>query len=370
MKSTTNFCVLLLIIILQWMFQKKLSNEFPDENIPIVEPGINDVVKEEQENDFVEIKPEPTAIIMDDPLISADSEHLDAQQIELNFEAINEITVDGIKSEFVSIHPKSEIIFKTDGFRFHFHCFSHLATILLHFAQENYRRSDNYTSTTARIGKDIVKNHADCAPAVEPDQNKRKNQSTKKLSKAIQDVCDECNKTFLYAGSLERHKRAVHQRIRPYACKQCSKRFFQLNDLLRHNQVHNEVREMYTCDLCGKKFIQRSTLANHKMKIHQQIHLHECHLCAKRFQQIGQLKKHFVVHTGRSKHFSKKIDRNRRKNNVCNECDRSFVDSNCLLRHKRLIHQGIHPHACESCDKRFSEYTQLKIHMRTHTRKN
>lgn len=51
-------------------------------------------------------------------------------------------------------------------------------------------------------------------------------------------TCVQCKKSFSQTSSLDRHKRAVHQRIGSHACSQCKKRFTTALSLKQHLIIH------------------------------------------------------------------------------------------------------------------------------------
>lgn len=76
--------------------------------------------------------------------------------------------------------------------------------------------------------------------------------------------CDECERDFLYIGSLIKHKR-IHAGYRPYKCYVCKEGFTQNNDRTKHMRVHSGEKP-YTCDICEKGFLYSSSLNLHKKK--------------------------------------------------------------------------------------------------------
>lgn len=52
---------------------------------------------------------------------------------------------------------------------------------------------------------------------------------------------------------------------------------------------------------------------------------------------------------------------------VCDQCGISYAHPNGLSKHKMSIHQGIRPHACQVCDKRFITKMRLNEHLVIHT---
>ena len=51
----------------------------------------------------------------------------------------------------------------------------------------------------------------------------------------------------------------------------------------------------------------------------------------------------------------------------CGQCCRIFSSKYALTRHQNEVHNKIVQHACSHCGKKFSQFSNLKIHTRTHT---
>lgn len=60
----------------------------------------------------------------------------------------------------------------------------------------------------------------------------------------------------------------------------------------------------------------------------------------------------------------------KRKRYACDQCDKSYIESQSLKSHKKLIHEGYDEHACVHCDKRFRYAKRLERHLRSHTQGN
>lgn len=55
------------------------------------------------------------------------------------------------------------------------------------------------------------------------------------------------------------------------------------------------------------------------------------------------------------------------KRYTCDICNSTFHHATNLNSHIKVIHQGIRPHACKLCDKRFPNAFSLKRHIISHT---
>lgn len=97
---------------------------------------------------------------------------------------------------------------------------------------------------------------------------------------------------------LRKHKRSMHQEIRPHACKQCDARFSSLRALKTHLLTHTGERP-HPCDQCDMSFRQTATLANHKKFVHQRIRRFVCGICGSRSATAQNLRKHALTHTGK-----------------------------------------------------------------------
>lgn len=225
--------------------------------------------------------------------------------------------------------------------------------------------------------------------------------------------CEECQKTFNRKTTLKRHLR-IHTGIKEFQCWICSKCFMEKSHLMRHMRKHEgavektEVEAPYSCSICDRKFTVKGQLSRHlrahetekpdtpqtceicsksfdkkakykrHMKVHDGVREHQCQVCGNRFKQKSNLNIHMKIHEGIKAHqcevcsmkFTNKSDLNRhmRKHDgvkpfLCSICAKNFSRKDDLNRHMRK-HDGIKPFLCTTCGESFSRKDHLKKHMR------
>ncbi|XP_017266949.1 zinc finger protein 624 [Kryptolebias marmoratus] len=140
--------------------------------------------------------------------------------------------------------------------------------------------------------------------AIKAKKKRKKHPNTK--------TCPVCNKTFLRAAAMRRH-RDIHSAKRNfrYKCGSCNKRFRDQYDLKRHTmRVHekeegadspkdqesgeastSEVLDNKNCSLCGKYFARQGDMERH-IKSHSLDRPYKCSFCEKRFKSPYVLKRH------------------------------------------------------------------------------
>lgn len=85
------------------------------------------------------------------------------------------------------------------------------------------------------------------------------------------------------------------------------------------------------------------------------VEIYECKVCNRKFSQVGNFHNHMKTHNVQEDRVC-----------VCGICKMEFGDSYELQRHMRTTHTGDMPYKCEQCDREFSQYNNLRRHLRVH----
>lgn len=178
-----------------------------------------------------------------------------------NSDAIKDLLIGGMQSEFVSILGKEN---------------SYLRMVELSlqlFSQDNYKFVANNTVAVATSETNV----------------ENRNPSDYAIGKAPEPFNTS-------STQHETHGNRVQYGIRRYSCKLCEKRFTQSGNLKRHMITHSGTKR-YSCDQCDKLFTQLFNLNTHKKAIHEKLRPYACNICDKRFSRSDQVKKHMHAHT-------------------------------------------------------------------------
>ncbi|KAJ8926393.1 hypothetical protein NQ314_021177 [Rhamnusium bicolor] len=127
-------------------------------------------------------------------------------------------------------------------------------------------------------------------------------------------TCSECGAVFKYSHRLTYHKKESSYRLvimvysfRPHQCDSCGKRFFDLGTMKKHVKlIHLKLREHH-CKYCQKDYSSR-----HALKVHVRQHTDEtpyvCEICSEGFRQLVSLKTHMAKHDKAEQASTSQID--------------------------------------------------------------
>ena len=188
----------------------------------------------------------------------------------------------------------------------------------------------------------------------------RKQERIKKKSKPPSRVspCPVCGIKFKTLGGMKNHKLAIHGKSetevssqQQFKCLYCDQLFYSNYKWNRHMfDAHNHNSRI--CDLCGKKLTAKNE------KIHMESHERQnipCDECDKTFNNSNKLDRHKRnIHQPDSD-----------KPYKCSEqdCTRAFNYARTLESH-RNSHFGIKPYSCEICGTKFQNLSNKQAHFR------
>ena len=135
-------------------------------------------------------------------------------------------------------------------------------------------------------------------------------------------------------------------------CIFCHRPFKHKKDMVRHMQEqHSGMEKKYECEVCCKKFMRADALRCHMRK--HETHLDfVCSYCDRGFGKPGELNAHMLLHIT-----------NEDTNYYCQFCGEKFAILSLLKPHL-MAHSTSHMWHCHSCQNKYSNVKDLKIHMR------
>jgi KRAB domain-containing zinc finger protein len=168
--------------------------------------------------------------------------------------------------------------------------------------------------------------------------------------------CDKCKYVTNHKAHFTRHLNS-HDRLKPFSCNICGRAFTAKGTLMRHmKQVHLKIKgSKYKCSECDYATDEKTKYTNHH-RTHTKEKPFKCEKCDSDFSQKTNLNRHV-------KSVHQKIKKFR-----CDQCDASFAKENVLIRHTKSVHEGISSkYQCGLCDYGTDIKTNFADHNRTHT---
>ena len=197
-------------------------------------------------------------------------------------------------------------------------------------------------------------------------RNWRKDAWIEKAQSDPSRTCDLCGKSFIFPAVMKRHKRIVHQGLKPYECGSCGKSFTQKVILNKHTcdfskepgnrdflqMTREEQLRKFVCNVCGKRFKYPTHLSLHEMN-HRDERPFPCTKCSKSFRRPDHLKYHVrIVHVDEKKF-------------ICTKCGQTLKSISSLRAHEKK-HLSDEGHLCNICGKSIKSMYQMSRHQKTH----
>ncbi|CAG0896921.1 unnamed protein product, partial [Cyprideis torosa] len=190
-----------------------------------------------------------------------------------------------------------------------------------------------------------------------------------KKRKVDRAACGTCNRSFLSPMYYRTHISIFHDpeyplNMRKYHCKVCSEQVVGKENIIKHAEKLHDGKGAYQCQFCGRFFIRLSYLDVHRTygcKNNPQRTRPLCDLCGKKFSQPQKLRTHVKRMHGDMADVLRQFQ--------CKQCSKLLGSGPALLRHYKDVHKRNidSSHACEKCGKTFTNTSNLKIHMLTHS---
>ena len=112
--------------------------------------------------------------------------------------------------------------------------------------------------------------------------------------------CKECNKTFAFKSSLDKHA-LIHEGIKPYPCPQCEEGFMKKSHLTNHiMHMHADPTEptglhSVECQHCHMEFPRDELLKEHQKQCPVALKAYKCNHCHQEFSTQAEVNRHVIM---------------------------------------------------------------------------
>lgn len=194
---------------------------------------------------------------------------------------------------------------------------------------------------------------------IDPPKSKSKGKSLKKRSGKKVHLCTICGRSYSDPYYLKRHMKGhelpsthrKNQKSPPLICDLCGLQKTDRNKMRSHIEtVHLKLKDA-TCHICGADF-HRTTIGAHIKKMHRDNKKREkCNECGKFFLDLKQ-------HKARNHNEQEAV--------FCEVCKKPFKNRMLLSSHRFKRHPPDGKYDCRECDKKFTNPVGLKEHTAAH----
>lgn len=153
----------------------------------------------------------------------------------------------------------------------------------------------------------------------------------KNALKPFRCTIEGCNATFGQKGSLTRHVKSRHEKLRPHTCDLCQKSFSALWTLRVHQRNVHLKSKPHKCHICDKSFGELFNKSKHIAIVHEGKRPFSCPICSRAFGYKGDMRKHVMeLHEQTGRPFQCMVP----------TCGVKFARKRYLRRHENLSHKG------------------------------
>lgn len=172
-------------------------------------------------------------------------------------------------------------------------------------------------------------------------------------------LCKQCGNTYSNRANLNVHLN-VHSNSKCFPCDKCLRSFSRRSSLYNHKKTHCVTADVCKCNVCDADFESHEALLDH-----QPSHLDknglanyeaQCFVCAAILSTKFGLKLHIM------QRHPEIIRENTEKKHVCSECDKKYSNETLLKAHMKT-HSAVKVHACTSCDYSATTRVGLQRHV-------
>ena len=191
-----------------------------------------------------------------------------------------------------------------------------------------------------------------------------KHSSVEKIS------CHICGKKYT-SYSLEKHIRVYHSS--PAGQTKCVKCLLNIDN----EKFPNHICQKLPCPSCNQMFRNQTTLSHHMKTIHE-YHPDSvyCSECGRGFPSKSKLTLHMRTHKEKQTcsvcgamvkelevHMKLRHPKEEDKNFKCPECDKRFVTTHCMEKHRMSVHLKLRPYNCRyGCEFAYNDSSNRNAH--------